>query len=338
MDDSYSWYEERGADEAVTIVNVPLELGSDARGLAATPAYLKEHGLIRMFQTIGRGVAHTVTISCPKPAMVAVAGTMKNVDEVVSVAKRSKLAVQRAAKRGDTIVALGGDHAAALGTIAGALASYPSLGLIYIDAHPDCTTEATTLSGNMHGMVVSAAMGEGSELLTGLMSRFIPASDILHIGLKDFDQAEIAFMREHGMRAFTMLDVARDGLSPAFAAIQALARRTQALWISMDLDSIDEEFAPGVAMSTSGGLTRREALSLAHCIGRSARVVGMDIVEIQPDKDAAGKTAGLALELIARFLGSEYSWYSEYMNTYKETNITSEQEGAPVRRAPKQGA
>ena len=335
MEDTFSFYEQKEQAGAVTVVNVPIELGSDARGLAETPKYLSEHGLSRMFATLGREVAHTVTISCPKPAMVAGAGTMKNVREVVSVAKRAKLAVQRAAKRNETVIALGGDHSAAIGTIAGAAASYPSLGLIYIDAHPDCTTETTTLSGNVHGMVVSAAMGKGNEALTELFTRTIAPENILHIGLKDFDAAEIAFMREHGMRAFTMLDISRHGLSPAFSEIDTLLRRVGKVWVSMDLDSIDEEYAPGVAMSTPGGLTKREVLSLAHFVGASGKIAGMDIVEIQPSKDVEGKTAGLALELIARFLGQEYSWYKEYMQQYRDINVTSEAETVRVRRGQK---
>lgn len=330
MADNLSFYESGETGNSVTLLNVPIEIGSDARGLAEAPAYLKGHGLARMLSTIGRPLAHTVTISCPKPVMVAGAGTMKNVKEVVSVGKRAKLAVERAARRGDTVVALGGDHSAAIGTIAGAAASYPSLGLIYIDAHPDCTTETTTLSGNVHGMVVSAAMGQGSEALTSIMTRRIPAEHILHIGLKDFDQAEIVYMREHGMKCFTMLDIAR-GLSSAFSAIESLVRRVGKVWVSMDLDSIDEAYAPGVAMSTAGGLTRREVLSLAHFIGKSGKVAGIDIVEILPAKDKEGKTAWLALELIARFLGHEYSWYKEYMQQYRDTNVTNGPERVAVR-------
>ena len=180
-------------------------------------------------------------------------------------------------------------------------------------------------------MVVSAAMGRGNQALTDIMTRPLPPENILHIGLKDFDQAEIVFLREHGMKCFTMLDLTR-GLSPAFAAIASLSRRVDKIWVSMDLDSIDEAYAPGVAMSTSGGLTKREALSLAHFIGMSGKVAGMDIVEILPAKDIEGKTAGLALELIARFLGQEYSWYKEYMQQYRDINVTSEPDKVRITR------
>lgn len=337
MDDNVSFYERSSEGRPVTILNVPLELGSDARGLAETPAYLRRNGLSKMFAAAGREVAHTISIYCQKPPMLAGAGTMKNATEIVSVARRARLAVERAALRNEAVVSLGGDHSAAIGTIAGALSSYPSVGLIYIDAHPDCTTDETTLSGNVHGMVVSSAMGYGSPMLTEIFKRNIAPRDVLYIGIKDPDQAEIDFIREHGIQTFTMLDISR-GLAPVFSAISALAKRVGKVWVSMDLDSIDEQYAPGVAMSTSGGLTRREVLSLAHYIGRKADVVGMDIVEVQPNKDKENRTAGLALELIARFLGSEYSWYTEYMREYRETNVTNANREVAVRRVPRREA
>ena len=105
----------------------------------------------------------------------------------------------------------------------------------------------------------------------------------------------------------------------------------------MDMDSIDELYAPGVAMSTQDGLTRREILALAHHVGRRCNVAGMDISEIVPAKDREGKTAGLAIELIARFFGHEYNWYREYMDGYRATNIANEPEKVFVKRGRARG-
>jgi len=104
------------------------------------------------------------------------------------------------------------------------------------------------------------------------------------------------------------------------------------VWVSLDMDSIDEHDAPGVALSTADGLTRREALAIAHHIGRRCRVAGMDISEIIPGKDKEGKTAGLALELIARIFGHEYNWYRAYMEHYRTTNIANEAETVEIHR------
>lgn len=331
--DRLSFYEPRPAGDTIAIVSVPLELGSDERGLAETPGYLRTHGLEQMFASIGCEVVERVNISCPKPAGQSSAGTMKHVREIATVGKRTRAAVEKAAKRGDKTLVIGGDNAVSFGSAAGTLAAYGRLGVIYIDAHPDANTHETTISGNVHGMVASAMMGHGHELLTSLFPRFVAPRDFLFVGVKDFDQAEISYIREHCISTFTALDIATRGLAPVAAAVERLASQVDAVWVSMDMDSIDGQYAPGVAMVGQDGLTRREVLGLAHTIGKLCKVVGMDISEIVPAKDKEGKTAALALELIARFFGYEYNWYRSYMDTYRQTNIANEREEVLVRRA-----
>ena len=333
MKDNLSFYESSQSAEPVSILSVPLELGSDERGHAATPKYLREHGLEKMLVSIGREVAHRTAIHCLVAPLTASAGAMKHGKEVASVVRRASLAAEKAARAGNTIVALGGDHSIAMGSIAGAAAAHPSLGVIYIDAHPDCNTDETTITGNVHGMVMAALMGHGHQIFTDIVKQKIAPENVLFIGLKDFDQAEIDFLREHKVSCITMLDIAKRGTSPAFSAIDALARRVDRVWVSMDMDSIGREYAPGVGLPNEGGLTRREITALAHYIGKSCRVAGLDIVEIISTKDVEGKTAQLAIELIARFLGAEYSWYQqEYIETYRETNVTRVEEKVEVRR------
>lgn len=329
--DRLSFYETKPTGESVTVISVPLELGSDERGLAETPAYLRKHGLDQMLSAIGCEISERVNIMCPKPP-TASAGTMKHVREIAAVGKRTRAAVERASARGDIPLVIGGDHAVAFGTVAGALSAHRSLGVIYIDAHPDANTHETTISGNVHGMVASAMLGHGHELLTGIAPRAVAPEHFLFVGLKDFDQAEIGYIREHNIPTVTALDIATHGLAPVASAVERLARTVDAVWVSMDMDSIDEQYAPGVAMSTQDGLTRREILGIAHHIAEHCRVAGMDISEMVPAKDREGKTVGLALELIARFFGYEYNWYRGYMDTYRDTNIANEREVVAVKR------
>lgn len=328
--DLLSFYEQKNSSESITVVNVPLELGSDERGLAETPEYLKKHGLEQMFAALGCEISERVNISCPKPQAVASAGTMKHVKEIAMVGKRTRMAVEKAAKRGDKTLVIGGDNAVSFGSAAGMLGAYGRLGVIYIDAHPDANTHETTISGNVHGMTTSAMMGHGHELLTSLFPRYVAPRDFLFIGAKDFDQAEISYIRQHGIPTYTALDIATHGLSQVALAVESLSRQVDAVWVSMDMDAIDEQYAPGVAMSTTDGLTRREILGIAHYIGKKCSVAGIDISEMVPAKDKEGKTAGLALELIARFFGYEYNWYRSYMDTYRQTNIANEPEREKV--------
>ena len=332
LNDSLSFYEPKENGSPVTLLAVPLELGSDERGLAEAPRYLQQHGVEKLFPAIGREIAERKNFFCPKPRGIASAGTMKNVEEIVSVVRRVKAATEKAGKRGDSVVALGGDHSMAIGTIAGASAAHDNLGLIYIDAHPDCTMESTTATGNVHGMIVSTATGQGHSLLTDIFTRKVKPENVLYIGIKDIDAPEITLIRESGIRYYSMLDIAADGLRPLFNEIDALNRTVSKTWVSLDLDSIDERFAPGVAMTTPDGLTRREIVSLAHYIGKVCDVAGLDIAEMLPAKDKDGMTAKLTIEIIARFLGGQYGWYEQYMAHYKEINVTNEPEKVAVKR------
>ncbi len=242
---------------------------------------------------------------------------MKHGEHIAEIATRTRRAVAQAAKRGEAVIALGGDHAISLGTIAGAMEAHESLGLIYIDAHPDCTTHETTESGNVHGMIVSSAMGEGHSLLTTLFPRAIDPQHVLYLGIKDIDEGERELIRARDIPHITALDIATRGLAQACDAIDRLAQTVDKVWVSLDLDSIDERFAPGVAMTSHDGLTRREIVSLAHYIGKVCDVAGVDVVEMVSEKDVDGITAKLAIELLARFLGGQYGWYERYMEEYR---------------------
>jgi arginase len=325
--DNLSFYERPERNDSVAVVGVPIEIGSDERGLAAAPRYLIDHGLEKVITSIGHEVSGIEMIPCPKPTRSVTSGRAKYLEEIAAISRASCLAVEKAVKKGTTVLTLGGDHAMAIGTISGAAEALKSeqrsLGVIWIDAHPDCNTHETSISGNIHGQVTSALMGDGHPLLTsvGGTERKVAPEHFLYIGLKDMDPLEIDYLREHSLKTVTMLDIADHGLSRAILAIDALCRKVDTIWVSMDLDSIDEEYAPGVGLATQGGLTRREVLGLAQYIGKTCALTGVDIVEILPAKDKDKKTAALALELVARFLGGEYNWYqSTYMEEYRQTN------------------
>lgn len=330
--DNLSFYENEQNTRSVSIVGVPMELGSDERGLREAPRHLLRKGLERAVRAANAEIAETIFVPCRTPERTVSAGSAKYLDEIIAASRVSAAIVERAARRGDFVLALGGDHSISIGTIAGASAAHSEkkIGVIWIDAHADANTHETTLSGNIHGMPAAVAMGHGHPLLTriGGEGRKVAPKNFLYIGLKDIDAAEIEFMRREKVDCVTMLDIQTHGLSHAVRAIDALRRKVDILWISMDMDSIDEEYAPAVGMPTSGGFTRREILSLAHYIGRTCSLVGLDLVELNPSKDAKNKTTALALELTARFLGGEYSWYTDYIEGYKNVNVAESEREA----------
>lgn len=314
--DNLSFYEPIAASIPVSILSVPLDLGSDVRGASDAPEYVFANGLRDMLASIRREVSQSACVDCGGKTGPH-AGGIKHAAEIAGVAARTHAAVHEIVNRGELALVLGGDHSVAIGSITGALAAHPGAGLIYIDAHPDCNTDITTSTGNVHGFVVSAALGDGHPLFANLAKNNIDPSRILFIGLKDFDEAEIAYLREKKIKSVTMLDIDEHGVGIAIRAIRAFARRVPKAWVSMDMDSVDQRYAPGVGMPNTAGLTAREILSIAQVIGQTVDVCGIDLVEMVPSRDSEGKTVGLALEILARLLGGEYSWYRTYMESYE---------------------
>jgi arginase len=187
--------------------------------------------------------------------------------------------------------------------------------VIWIDAHGDMMTHKNTLSGNIHGMPSAVAFGVGHPKLTSVYEEKIKVlpENMLYIGLKDLDQAEIDLIREKNITAFTIFDILENSWSPIFAAIKAMAARVDRVWVSLDIDSIDQIFAPATPMVNNGGLTYREITNLARYIGKVVPLAGVDIVEFAPALDVENTTAKLILELIAGLCGAEYGWYQHYM-------------------------
>ncbi|MDX1414589.1 MAG: arginase, partial [Candidatus Promineifilaceae bacterium] len=205
---------------------------------------------------------------------------------------------------GDFAIFLGGDHSISIGTIAAA-ANSGSVGVIWIDAHGDFNTHKSSPSGNIHGMPVAALVGLGNENLinVGYPGPKLHPTQIVQIGIRDLDLLEKDQLANSGISVFTMRHI--DELGTASIARQALdrLRHLDRIHISLDMDSLDPDEAPGVGTPVPGGLTYREAHLLMEIMGDSERVRSLDIVEINPILDDMNKTAELAVELAASLLG-----------------------------------
>ena len=193
------------------------------------------------------------------------------------------------------------------------------LGVFWCDAHTDMNTPDSSPSGNIHGMHLAALMGFGPDELVNVYGQgpALQKSRLLHIGGSDLDPAEVELIERENLDTFTLLDLLSFGLAPLFRKIDELARQVPNIWVSLDLDVIDQIYAPGAGMPTRGGLTYREIAAIATYVGQKCNVVGIDIVEYNPLQDEDRKTAELGIELIAKFLGTNYSWYTNYMERNK---------------------
>ncbi len=201
---------------------------------------------------------------------------------------------------------LGGDHAVALGSVAGAVRHAPGrrTGVLWIDAHADLNTPATSPSGNVHGMPLALLLGHGDERLraaTGIQP--LRTEDVVLLGLRSVDPEERRFIREHGVTALTMSDVDRNGIAEVTRAALAALAHVDTLHVSFDADVLDPSVAPGVGTPVPGGLGYREAHLLMELLHESRRVSSVDLVEVNPILDQSNRTARVVVELAASLFG-----------------------------------
>jgi arginase len=167
-------------------------------------------------------------------------------------------------------------------------------------------TPETSPSGNVHGMPLACCIGRGPAELTGLFG-FAPKVDprsIAIVGLRDVDRTEIPYVRETGVSAYTMREIDERGLRAVLTeAIAHASDGTEGIHLSFDMDSVDPSEAPGVGTPVRGGLTYREAHLAMEILCDSGKLVGMEIVEVNPVLDIANQTAKLGVELVLSALG-----------------------------------
>lgn len=322
QNDNLVFYETRNPKAKVTVFGVPIDLGKEGNGSDAAPDYLREQGLMQMFADIGFLGEDMGNLKCGQREDLEMGNPKtKYLKEIVRVSQETARITYQEVLAQNKAVVIGGDQAVSFGTIAGASAACDGdLGVIWIDVHADLMTHENTLSGNVHGMPASAAMGMGHPDLVNIFKpgAKVAKENFLFIGLKDLDQDEIDLIRSENLNAVTIMDISQKGFGHVTKAVDDLAKRVKNVWVCLDLDGIDKSDAPATIMGTKGSLNYREVTNLAKYVGRTCNVVGMDVSEIVPEMDVENKTAKLSLELIAYFLGVDYSWYARYMKKAAE--------------------
>jgi arginase len=300
----------------VTIIGVPLDLGAENLGVDVGPKAFRAQKIVDKLTDTGMTVTDAGDITCkPREQLEPGSPQLRYLDEIVRVSEEAAALAESLANKGEKIVALGGDHSINLGIVSGvSTALNGDLGMIYLDAHGDMNTAESTLSGNIHGMHLASLMGFGAPELARVHGDRIKIdkNNLLHIGGSDFDQAELDFVKAEHLQAFMLNDMLLHGLAPLIGMIDDLAKKVNNVWVSLDLDVIDMIYAPAAGMPNKRGLTYREIAAIAEYIGSHCNVVGVDVVEYNPLQDVDFKTAELGIELIAKFLGKDYSWYTSY--------------------------
>lgn len=299
------------ASRVVHIHGVPLDLGGARRGVDMGPSALRIAGIGERLTSLGCVVLDKGDLAAPIPETQAERDPRKKyVREIARVCQKLYQQVSQSHEEGALPVVLGGDHSLAAGSVGAsadvAAARGGEIGLLWVDAHGDMNTPASTTTGNVHGMPLAALVGgEPAELSRiGARSPKVRADKTALIGVRNLDAAERDRIREAGIHVFTMKDIDRDGIARVMEqAIAIAASGTAGLHVSFDLDVCDPSIAPGVGTPVKGGLDYREAHMAMEMVADSGRLMALDLVEINPILDTQNQTALLGVELAASAFG-----------------------------------
>ena len=291
----------------VAIIGAELDLGAGRRGVDMGPSAIRYAGLGERLASLGIpsqdwGNVHTPIRETTDPG----SNDARYLSQIREICERIAEQMRSAAESGLTPLVLGGDHSVALGTIGGLASLHGPGGVLWFDAHGDLNTPSTTPSGNVHGMPLAAVLGRAGA---GFESDHwpLPAVTTEHsalIGVRSLDPGERAAVKEAGIAVYTISDVDRRGVEPVLR--EALERVSGApfVHISVDLDFVDPDVAPGVGSPVRGGLSYREAHLMMELVAESGLLSSLELVEVNPILDHENETARLAVDLAASALGA----------------------------------
>jgi len=296
---------------SIELIGFPMDLGTDRRGVGMGPSALRIAGISEKLAALGYRVIDRGDIAIKGKERQRIDDPhLKYLDEIVRTSTLLARQVEKALMRGHFPLCVGGDHSMAIGTTAGIAAFCRSRsltpGIIWIDAHADMNSAATTPSGNIHGMPMAVALGVGDWQLTGLLG-FTPKvqpENCALIALRSIDPLEKITIRDLKVPATTMSDIDRCGVDPLIRGIlKDLMTRVNHLHVSFDLDSVDPSVAGGVGTPVPGGLTYREAHLLMEIIAECGCMASLEVAEINPILDRRNQSAIFASDIIASSLG-----------------------------------
>jgi arginase len=301
----------------LALVGVPFGLGAGVRGTELAPAATRLSGLGEALAALGHAVVDRGDAVPVMPAEAdagPLAETGRHGAAVAAWVHGAHRAVRAALEDGQRPIMIGGDHSLSIGSVTAArvhaAARGRRLAVLWIDAHADFNTPATSPSGNLHGMSVACLTGEPT------LARLVPdpgfaplaPSDITIFGARSIDRDEKSAIAGRGLGCLDMRAIDAAGVCALLGEVLAgIDPATTDLHVSFDLDVLDPALAPGVGTPVMGGLSYREAHLVMELLHESGLVTSLDVVELNPMLDHAGQTARLAVDLVGSLFGKSIS-------------------------------
>lgn len=295
--------------QRITLVGAPVELGAGLLGCAMGPAAIRIAGLEAALVALGHDVKDLGNAVPMPKSHVSLRGNARHAENVTGWTRALDEIAHRVLKDGRLPIFMGGDHALAMGTVAGAARHAHDEGrplcVLWLDAHADFNTPMTSESGNMHGMPVAFYCGEpGFEGILPADRPTVDPGNVFMIGIRSVDASERALLAARGVHVFDMRAVDEFGVAAIMRQIVAQVERQNAmLHVSLDVDFLDPSIAPGVGTTVSGGANLREAHLIMEMLCESGLTTSMDLGELNPFLDDRGRSARLLVDLAASLFG-----------------------------------
>ena len=293
----------------VSLIGVPTDIGAGSLGARMGPEALRVAGIGQALQRLGIDVRDCGNLAGPPNPWQAAVDGFRHLPEVVSWNRLLHDAMHAELAAGRLPIMLGGDHCLGIGSIS-AVARHcreqrKKLRVLWFDAHADFNTATLTPSGNIHGMPVACLCGHGPQALVEIGGH-VPAlnpKDIRQIGIRSVDEGEKRLVHDIGIEVFDMRYIDEMGMRHTMELALALVDPNTHVHVSLDVDFLDPDIAPGVGTTVRGGPTYREAQLCMEMIADTGRLASLDIVELNPALDVRNQTAELAVDLIESLFG-----------------------------------
>jgi len=314
----------------LSVIGAPIEDGVGVPGTIMGPAALRTAGLIRVLQDLGYVVHDRGDLKLPDQIAepVSVSGRARNLARVAGWARMLARETYAAMRAGDTPVVIGGDHSLSIGSVSGIARHCAEINrelfVLWLDAHADFNTPATSPSGNMHGMSAASVCGEpGFEEVFGSEPHGqISPKNLYLFGVRAIDRGERELLLARGVHIIDMRLLDEFGTAVLMRRIiDQVRERNGLMHVSLDVDFLDPQLAPGVGTTVPGGATFREAHLVMELLHDSGLVGSLDVVELNPFLDERGKSALLLVDLVASLFGRQIVTRSA--STDPLANITS---------------
>ena len=297
------------AQPPVHLIGAPTDIGASDIGARMGPSALRVAGLQAALQAQGRTVLDLGDVQGPDNPQQAAEQGFRHLSQVSHWCQQVHDAVHASLQLGATPLLLGGDHSLAVGSLSAVARHCRLVGkrlrVIWLDAHTDFNTPTLTPTGNLHGMPVACLCGHGPEALVNLSGArpAIPAEHWRLIGIRSVDPGERQWVHEARLPVHDMRHIDEWGMRQIMeSALAEMDDRTH-LHVSLDVDFLDPDIAPGVATAVRGGPSYREAQLCMEMIADTRCLGSVDIVELNPALDVRNQTARLAVDLIESLFG-----------------------------------